>query len=70
VRARVGAYVCECFCASSLTYPARKVHAPYYVVMCGLSGSTTFSDIVAQTARFSGGGGKLLNIKCVFSFST
>jgi hypothetical protein len=28
----------ECVC--SLNYPACKAHAPYYVVICGMSGST------------------------------
>jgi hypothetical protein len=23
-----------CICACSLGYPARKAHAPYYIVMC------------------------------------
>jgi hypothetical protein len=30
-------YVC------SLSYPARKAHAPYYIVICGMSGFTVFS---------------------------
>jgi hypothetical protein len=43
----------------------RKSHfsAPYYTVMCGLSGSTKFFHIIPHTARFAGGG--LLNIECV-----
>jgi hypothetical protein len=30
---------------SSLSYPACKAHAPYYIVVCGLSGSTKFFHI-------------------------
>ena len=43
-----------------------------HIVICGLSGSTIFFNIISQTAIFSGGGGRgeqLLNIKCVFWFS-
>ena len=39
------------FC--SLSYPACKEHKLYYVVICGLSGSTMFFDIISQKARFS-----------------
>ena len=31
------------FC--SLRYPTRKAHAPCYIFICGLSGSTTFSQL-------------------------
>jgi hypothetical protein len=41
-----------------VTYPASNAHAPYYIVICGLSG----------LARFFWGGGLLL-IKLVFLFS-
>ena len=29
-------------CVRGLSYPACKVHSPYYIVICGLSGSTAF----------------------------
>ena len=41
----------------------------YYIVSCGLSGSTIFFHHTSLLARSSRGGGKLLNIKCVFRFS-
>ena len=33
----------ECVC--SLTYPACKAHAPYFIVICGLSGCAMFSTL-------------------------
>jgi hypothetical protein len=54
-------------CARSHRYPARKVHAQYYTVICGLLGSTMFFYVISQTARFSRK--KLLNITCVFQIS-
>ena len=51
----------------SRSYPACKAHAPYYIVICGLSGSTIFFDIISYTVGFLEN--KLLNIKCVFGFS-
>jgi hypothetical protein len=33
----------ECVC--SLSYPACKVHMPYYIVICGLSAYTIFFHI-------------------------
>jgi len=38
----------------SLKYPARNRHAPYYNVICDLSGCTTLFHIFPQTARFFG----------------
>jgi len=56
--------------AISITYSERvpvalliqhsNAHAPYYIVICGLSGCTR----VSQTGRISEG--KLPNTKCVF----
>jgi hypothetical protein len=40
----------------SLSYPACKAHAPYYIVICGLSSFTIFFLIILKTARFSGKG--------------
>jgi hypothetical protein len=53
-------------CVCSLSYPACNAHAPYYIVICDLPRSTTFSHIISKMARFSE---KLLNTKCVFWFS-
>jgi hypothetical protein len=38
-------YVLETECVYSPSHPARKAHAPYYIVICGLPGSTVFFDI-------------------------
>jgi len=32
-------------CVCNLIYPARKANAPYYIVICGLSGCTIFSTL-------------------------
>ena len=37
----------------SLRYTECRAHAPYYIVICGLSRSTIFLYIISQTARFS-----------------
>jgi hypothetical protein len=54
-------YVC------SLSYPACKAHAPYYIVIWSLSGCTIFYNSMSQTARFSEE--KYLNVTRVFLFS-
>jgi hypothetical protein len=32
---------------SVVSFPAYKVHAPYYIVICGLSGSTNFFHVIS-----------------------
>jgi hypothetical protein len=34
-------------CVCSLSYPTCKAHAPYYIVICDLSGSTIFFHIIS-----------------------
>jgi hypothetical protein len=54
-----------CFC--SLSYPAYKAHAPYYIVICGLPGLYhIFPHYLIKGTNFEK---KLLNTKCVFWFS-
>jgi len=31
----------------SLSSPALKAHVPYYIIICGLCGSTKFSHIIS-----------------------
>jgi len=45
-------FVCVCVC--SISYPACKAHAPYYIVICGLSICTIIFCIISKAARFSG----------------
>jgi len=52
---------------SSLTYSARKAHAPYYIVICGLSGCTILFHIISRMSRLQVK--KLFNVKCGFWFS-
>ena len=63
-------YVCACVCVGGgggLNHPACKAHAPYYIVICGLSGSNTLlPHYLINNTIF---GNKSLDIKCVFSFS-
>jgi hypothetical protein len=56
-------------CVSSLNHPACKAHAPYYIVICGLSGSTVFfpHDLINGTIF----GKKVIENKmCVLIFCT
>jgi len=36
---------------SCLSHTARNVHGPYYIVICGLFGSTVFFHFISQTVR-------------------
>jgi len=40
-------------CVCILGYPACIAHAPYYIVIYGLAGSTILLQIISQTERFS-----------------
>jgi len=44
--------VCVCVRARSLIHPACKAHAPYYIIISGLSYSTILFNM-SSTARFS-----------------
>ena len=55
-------YVC------SFSYPARKAHAPYYIVICGLSGCTIVFSFISQMAPFSGRGGCYWTYNACFDF--
>ena len=35
-----------------LSYPVSNAHAPYYIVICGLSGSTLFFQTISQRHDF------------------
>jgi hypothetical protein len=50
---------------SGFCYTVCKLHAPYYVNICGLCGSNTFFTLFHNTIFCK----MLLNIKCVFSLS-
>jgi hypothetical protein len=59
----------ECVC--SLTYPAFKAHASYYIVICGLSGCTIFFPIYYKQRDFLKKKKKVFKIKSVsFYFFT
>jgi hypothetical protein len=46
-------FLCVCWRACNLAYPACKAQAPFSIVICNLSGSAIFLDIIPQTAWFS-----------------
>jgi hypothetical protein len=58
-------HICVCVCVlgrvgvcirvrvCSLAHPARNAYAPYCDVICCTPSSTTFFEIISQTARFS-----------------
>jgi hypothetical protein len=52
-------------CVCRLSYPARNVPDPSYIVICGLPASATFFHIISQTVRFL----EKLFISNVFCFS-
>jgi len=52
-------------CVCDLSRPECKVHAPYHVVICGLTGSVQFPVLSHKWHDFRGRGGELLNTKCV-----
>jgi hypothetical protein len=49
-------------CVYSLSYPACRAHAPYYVVTYGLSGSNFFCQIISKRLDFRE---TVFNIRCV-----
>jgi hypothetical protein len=53
-------------CVCSLSYSAFHSHAPYYFVICGLTGCATLSTLSHIWHNFRK---KSLNTKCVFRFS-
>jgi hypothetical protein len=56
-------------CVCSLSYHICTAHAPYYIVICGLSGCIIFYNSVSETARFLRGGGTTKSKTCVLIFS-
>ena len=40
-------HISVCVCFSSLSYPARKAHAPHYVIISGLPSSTTYLNVIS-----------------------
>jgi hypothetical protein len=41
--------MCVCVCVCNLSYKPRKMHALYYIVICGVSGCTILFHIISQT---------------------
>jgi len=56
----------KAMCVCSVSYPPCKAHVPHYIVIYGLSRSTTFFEVISSTAQFLRK--KWLNIKYVFRF--
>ena len=63
--------MCVCVCVCVLALVIRHVNpifsAPYYIVLCGLYGSTILIQIISQAAEFSGWG-EINRTKNVFWF--
>ena len=66
MRERERESVCVCVCvALGIQHANRIFSGPYYVVVCGLSGSTMFFFFFHGTI-FLGRGGGFVGMKCVF----
>ena len=64
-------YILSAVCVCSLSYPACKAHAPYYIVIRGLSVYNTLLHInLINDTVFGGGGGSSEHKMCVLIFST
>jgi hypothetical protein len=59
----------ERVCVCSLSYPACKAHAPYYIFVCGLVGCNIFFTLTHKRHDFpgrkGGGGVELLDVQCL-----
>ena len=61
--------LCNGLCVGSPSYPACKMHAPYYIANCGLSECTIFFHIMQKKPRYSTK--KSIEHKmCIMIFST
>jgi hypothetical protein len=57
-------------CVSSLTYSARKAHAPCFIVICGFSDSYRIFLHYAINGTILGGKNVIERKMCVLMFST
>ena len=65
---KINKYYILWVCVCSLSYPACNAHAPYYIAICGLSGTTIFSTLSRKRHNFRE---KCIEHKmCVLVFST
>jgi len=58
-------WVLQVLCVCSLRYRACNVHVPYCTVLCGLSGSTVFFNVISHRTSF----GKKVTKQKLFWFS-